>query len=134
MKKFIITAAVVLSAAFGPRPAYAATNPLHITIGGTDFVLPLQKVSGTQLYSFRDKKGYPGLETVIVSRSRAELSIGAAPVLGTSFNVPFVAFQFRLPRRFFDVSNNDLMFGAWVGQESDKKRTTWGIKASVPLW
>lgn len=118
----------------GPREAYAATDPLKVRVGATDFLLPLQKVSGTQLYSFRDKKGYPGLETVVVMRGTGQLTVGAAPVLGTSENVPFVGVQFRLPARFFDLSNNELMFGAWVGRESDQKRATWGIKATIPLW
>lgn len=124
------------------RPLFAAVHPLTIYAGGTDFTLPLQKVKVTQLYSARDKKGYIGVETVLAgwgSRDEAgdqkvELTFGAAPVIGAASNVPFVGLQARLPARLFDVSNNSLMFGAWAGKESDKKRYTYGLKASVALW
>lgn len=114
--------------------AHAATLPLSVDVFGTTFILPLQKVSAVQLYSFRDKKGYPALETVLASKWKWQLSAGAAVVLGESKNVPFASLKTRLSPRFFDTTNNEIFFGAWVGQESKTKRTTWGLSASVPLW
>lgn len=117
-----------------PGVLKAATDPLSVEIAGTTFILPLQKVDATQLYSFRDKKGYPGAETTLAQRGKFKLTFGAAPVLGSSNNVPFVSLQTRLSEAFFDTSNNALLFGIWAGKESGRKRGTWGIKASVPLW
>lgn len=115
-------------------PVRAASNPVHVTLGQTAFILPLQMVGATQLYSFDDGKGYPGVETVLVERKQIQLTFGAAPVLGTSANVPFLGLQARLPEKFFDTANNSLWFGAWVGQASNSKRVSWGLKATVPLW
>ncbi len=143
MRKFIeISALLALAALACMGRAHAATSPIQVNVLGTTFILPLQKVKATQLYSFRDKRGYPGAETVIAGWGstdaegdrKVELSFGAAPVLGTAENVPFVALQRKLPASHFDVANNSLMFGVWIGKESDKKRATYGVKASVALW
>jgi hypothetical protein len=121
-------------------PAFAATDPLAFNLGGTLFILPFQKVSATQLYSFDEGKGFPAAETVLVQRGKVQLTFGAAPVLGTSQNVPFVGLQTRLSEKFFDVTNNELLFGVWAGKVSgDEKagrdaQNVWGIKASIPLW
>jgi hypothetical protein len=134
--KFFLTLALLALAG----AVSAATNPIAFNLGGTLFVLPFQKVSATQLYSFKEEKGFPAVETVLVSRGKAQLTFGAAPVLGSEASVPFVALQTRLSEKFFDTSNNALMFGVWVGQVSGDKavgrkaRNVWGIKASVPLW
>lgn len=144
MKKIIFTlgATLALMACTGGRNIFAATNPIVFRAAGTDFIVPFQKVKGTQLYSLQDKKGYPGVETVLAGWGakdaqgdwQGELTFGAAPVLGTSNNVPFFGLQARLPAKFFDTSNNSLMFGAYLGRESGQKRATWGIKASISLW
>lgn len=109
-------------------------EPIAVELGGNKFILPLQLVSGTQLYSFDEGRGYPALETVLAQRGKAQLSVGAAPVLGTSANVPFVALQFRLSEKFFDISDNNVYFGAWVGKPSNQKDAAYGILCSVPLW
>lgn len=133
MKKALSAVVVAFSAfAFGPRPAYAES--ISTNLGGNTFVLPFQEVNATQLYSFEDGKGYPGLETVLARRGRYQLTFGAAPVLGTSVNVPFVALQHRLNPSIFDTSNNDLQFGLWAGKPSEGKSWTWGVKASTALW
>lgn len=137
MKRFIFLMSLAVSA-----PVMAGSNPLSVNFGGTTFVLPFQKVSATQLYSSRDKKGYPGAETVLAAwgkkddagNQKTQLTFGAAPVLGTSQNVPFIGVQTRLSPKYFDTTNNSILFGVWVGKESNQKRSTYGVKASVPLW
>ncbi len=118
---------------FGPRPTYAEPVSLGLT-EKTTAILPLQVVSGVQLYSPELGKGFPGLETVLIQRKSWRLSAGAAPVLGTSANVPFLSLSTRLSPRFFDTNDNDLYFGVWAGKPSDGKRTVFGVSASVPLW
>lgn len=102
--------------------------------GGADFLVPLKIVSATQLYSFKEGKGFPALETTLIEKRRFKFSAGAAAELGTSVNVPFVAFSTRLSRSFFDTANNQLYFGVWVGKPSDKKGAIWGLAASTELW
>lgn len=117
----------------------AMAEPIHLTTDFGDFILPFQVVNGTQLYSFKEGKGFPGVETVLWGKGRYEFTFGAAPVLGTDVNVPFICLQHCLNPKIFDTSNNDLQFGVWVGRPSrrlndEKPRTLWGIKASIPLW
>lgn len=128
---FLMLVGLALSA--GPRPAMAEPIAFE-TQGGTKFILPLQVVNGIQLYSFSDKKGYPGLEAVLVEQKNFRLNFGAAAVLGQSENVPFVSLETRLSEKFFQIDNNNLYFGVWVGQESHQKKATWGLAASIPLW
>ncbi len=120
--------------AFGPRPAYA--EPISVQLSEkTTLVLPLQIVKATQLYDFKEGRGFPAMETVLLKRGDGELTFGAAPVLGSSVNVPFVGLQVKLSDVFFDTSDNDLRFGLWAGRRSDgDKHVLWGIKASVALW
>lgn len=135
MKKLGLVALVLTTIfAAGPRPAYAATNPLAARFGQHVFLVPFQKVSGTQLYSFHDGKGFPGLETALYSFQKFQVTFGAAATLGTSSAVPFLGAQFTLPARFFDTSNNALLFGAYAAREQGRKGLTVGIKASTPLW
>lgn len=129
MKKLLL----LLSLSFLVSAAKA--EPVSVKLSEkTTLVLPLQVVSGVQLYSPELGKGFPGLETVLVQREAWRLSAGAAPVLGTSVNVPFVSVSTRLSPRFFDTSDNDLYFGAWVGKPSDGERVIFGLSASVALW
>lgn len=120
--------------------AAAQAEPIAVDLGGNKFILPFQVVNGTQLYSFEEGKGFPGAETVLAVRGRYQLSFGAAPVIGTDVNVPFVAIQHRLNPAIFDTSDNELQFGVWAGKPSrrldgDKRpKWIWGIKASVPIW
>lgn len=117
----------------GPRPAYA--NPITFKITErTTLVVPLQVVSGVQLYSPKLGKGFPGLETVLGQYNTLRLSAGAAPILGTSVNVPFVSVSTRLSPRFFDISDNAMYFGVWVGKPSDERHVIAGLSASVALW
>ena len=138
MKKLL----VVLFLLGSVVPLFAATKPIAVDLAGTTFVLPFQKVEAVQLYSVSAKQGYVGAQTVLAAWGSADkngdrkaaLSFGAAPVIGTSENVPFASLMFRLPARFFDLSNNSLMFGAFAGKESNKPHATVGIAASVSLW
>ena len=138
MKKFILS---VLFFVFCGS-AFAATNPVSVNFAGTTWVLPLQKVQAVQLYSVNDKKGYVGAETIVASwgsadlygNRKASLSLGAAPVLGSSQNVPFASLKLRLPSRFFDGSNNSIMWGVFVGKESNKPHASVGVAASIQLW
>lgn len=138
MKKLLSLLFVVFSCG----AAFASTNPVSFNAFGTTWVLPLQKVQAVQLYSVSDKKGYPGAETVLAAwgsmdnygNRKASLSFGASPVLGTSQNVPFASLKFRLPARLFDTTNNSIMFGAFVGKESNKPHATYGVSASIQLW
>lgn len=135
MKKVLSLLAVTVTLAtlgFGPRPAYA--EPISVDMGGNKFILPFQVVDGVQLYSLDEGRGYPAAQTVLVQRGDAQLSFGGAPILGTSENVPFVGLQVRLSEKFFDIGNNSLRFGAFVGWPSNQSKATYGILASVPLW
>ncbi len=129
IKGLILSVVLALAAA---QAVHA--EPVAVNVGENTFVLPLQVVSGTQLYSPELGKGFPGLETVLAQRKTWRLSVGAAPVLGTSANVPFVSLSTRLSPRFFDTADNDLYFGAWAGWPSDRSKAVFGISASVALW
>lgn len=124
---------LVLAVAMGLTNIVNA-GPISVDVGGNIFYLPFQVVNGTQLYSVKDGKGYPGAETVLARRGRYRVTFGAAPVLGTSNNVPFLAVQGRLSPVLFDTSDNDLQFGLWAGKPSQGKEWTWGIKCSAQLW
>lgn len=113
---------------------YVSAEPLAVDIGGLKFIVPLQKVDAIQLYSFRDRKGYPAAQSVLIEKGKFQFAAGAAAVLGTSENVPFVSLQTRLSESFFDTSDNALWFGLWIGQESHQKDSTYGISASISLW
>jgi hypothetical protein len=97
-------------------------------------ILPFQVVQGVQLYCPEEGKGFPGLETTLVEIKTWRLSAGAAPVLGTDINVPFVSIATRLSPRVFDTSNNELYFGIWAGKPSNGKHVIFGLSASIPLW
>lgn len=132
--KVLITGLWVTLAIGSRTGVFAATNPIAFKVGQNSFLVPFQKVSGTQLYSFHDGKGFPGLETTLYSFQKFQVTFGAAATLGTSNAVPFIGAQFRLPEKFFDVGNNDLMFGAYAAKEQGRKGLTVGIKASTNLW
>ncbi len=140
-------AAVAIILSMAAAPARAASDPLRVRLAGTDWILPLQKTSVTQLYSFAEGTGYPAVETVLAgwgdieadSGHRQQLTAGAAAVLGTSHAVPFIGIQTRLSNKFFDTSNNALLFGVWAGHRDDvphPKRVfnEAGIKVSRPIW
>ena len=128
MKKLLIAVALCCGV------SVVKAEPVSVNLGENTFILPLQVVQGVQLYSPELGKGFPGLETVLVKRGDIVLSAGAAPVLGTSVNVPFVALSTKLSPRFFDTSNNDLYFGVWAGRASNMDREIFGISCSVELW
>lgn len=113
---------------------FGYAEDIKFSAGGNDFILPFQQVQAVQLYSFDEGKGFPGAETVLVSRGRSHVSFGAAPVLGTNVNVPFLSVSTRLTERLFDTNDNELFFGAWVGRASKGKDTLWGISCSTKLW
>lgn len=131
MKKLLAALAVILWAGL-ECPTWA--EPVSVDIFGNTFVLPLKEVNGIQLYSPELGKGFPGIETTLVRRKTWRLTAGAAPVLGTTANVPFLSLATRLSPKFFDISNNDLYFGVWAGKPSDIDRAVFGISASVALW
>lgn len=128
MKKLLLTLALLAG------PTWAMAEKLSFQAGETLFTAPLLVVNATEVYSFREGKGYPGLETVLVRRGNFIGTFGAAAVLGESQNVPFVSVQTRLSPKFFDTSNNELLFGVWVGKEPKKRGLTAGLLATVPLW
>lgn len=130
--KLMVLAIIALFIA-AVQSAFSANVSFKIT-EKTTAVLPLQIVSGVQLYSPEEGKGYPGVETVLVERKTWRLAVGAAPVLGTSVNVPFASLSTRLSPKFFDISDNQLYFGAWAGKPSDGKKMIYGVCASIPLW
>ena len=115
-------------------PGVLKAEPVSIDLGGNTFILPLQVVSGVQLYSFEEGRGYPALETVLIERKSFRFTFGAAAVLGTSANVPFVSLQTRLTEKFFDINDNNLYFGVWVGRQSRPNEVRYGISAGIPLW
>ncbi len=130
--------AVVL---LGALAGAAKAEPIQFTTGGGHaFVLPLQSVSGTQLYSFREGKGFPALESVLYvsPRKKFQATFGAAAELGRSVAVPFAGAQWRLSERFFDTSDNDLYFGLALAKHPDSAKSWRGVevtlKASTALW
>ena len=131
MQKLLAVLAVILWAGL-ESPTWAES--VSVDIFGNTFVLPLKEVNGLQLYSPELGKGFPGIETTLIRRKTWRLSVGAAPVLGTSSNVPFVSVATRLSPDYFDISNNDLYFGVWAGKPSNIDRAVFGVAASVALW
>src|SRR3990167_5975275 len=132
--RMLFVAGMVMMGGMATQPPKVEVKTVKVDTGFGSFYLPFQVVNGTQLYSFKDGRGYPGAETVLASCWRYQLTAGAAPVLGTDVNVPFVAIQHRLNPNIFDTSDNELQFGVWAGKPSVGKRWTLGVKASVPLW
>ena len=140
MKKWIVVVALLMFVVM-VQSVFAGANSkaLGLRTDFGDFIVPFQVVNGTELYSFREGKGFPGAETTLWTKGRYQVTFGAAPVLGTDVNVPFAGIQTRLSPALFDTSNNDLLFGVWVGRPSkrldtERPRTLWGVKASIPLW
>lgn len=136
MKKWIV---VMGFAVFAVLAQSAFAKPIAIQTDVGLFLLPFQVVNGTELYSFQEGKGFAAAETVLWSKGRYQFTAGAAAVLGSDTNVPFVAIQHRLNPAVFDTSNNELQFGVWIGRpsrrlDSERPRTLWGLKASIPLW
>ncbi len=134
MKRIAAVLAVLAFAlpVFAEEPVIV--GPIHFDVGSDTFIVPFKVVAGVQLYSPELGKGFPGLETVLARRKSWKLSVGAAPILGTSANVPFVSLSTRLSPRFFDISGNDLYFGAWAGKPSDGQHVIFGLSASTALW
>jgi len=133
MNRMKAIAALAVLFAFAPV-THARSGDIAIDIKGTTFTLPLQNVNATQLYAFSEGKGYPALESVLISHGKIRLSAGAAAELGTGINVPFVSISTRLSERFFNVGDNDLYFGVWGGKPSHGGRAIFGIQASQKLW
>jgi len=116
-------------------PMVAQAKPVEFKLSDkTTFILPLQVVQAVQLYCPEEGKGFPGLETVLVERKSWRLSAGAAPVLGTDVNVPFVSVSTRLSPVIFDTSDNTIYFGVWAGKPSNKRHAVFGLSAGIPLW
>ena len=149
MKRCIIVTALVIGFA---SLAGAATNPLAIKFSnGSSIDVPFQKVSLTNLYAFNSGKGYVAPETVILdwknpkgipvsttagkfNLTEIQLTVGDAPVIGSSKNVMFAGIQTRLPTPAFDISNNSLLFGVWAGKSLTDRQWLYGVKASIPLF
>lgn len=115
-------------------PLVARAEDVAFRLGENDFLIPFKQVSAVQLYSFEEGKGFPAVETVLAARKSWKVSVGAASVLGSGVNVPFVSVATRLSPRFFDIGDNDLYFGAWVGKPSRGERVLYGVSASTKLW
>lgn len=114
-------------------PAVQAED-VAFRLGRNDFLVPFKQVDATQLYSFEEGKGFPAVQSILARRKTWQLSVGAAAVLGTGVNVPFVSVATRLSPRFFDTGNNDLYFGIWVGKPSSGGKALYGLSASTALW
>lgn len=141
MRKFLLVMKkikMLLLAVIMACPVWLKAEPIAIDTSYGQFILPFQVVSGTELYSFDLGKGFPALETVLWRDGNFEFTFGAAAVLGANTNVPFLALQGRLSPNIFDIGDNELKFGLWVGQPShwldENKGWEWGIKTSIPLW
>lgn len=119
---------------FGPLCPAVHADPISVDVGGLTLVLPFQEVNGTQLYSFKEGRGFPGVETNLVRRGDGALVFGGATSTAGSVAFPFVGFNIRLPASLFDKSNNDLKFGIFYGRDSGQKRDFYGIKGSVELF
>lgn len=132
---------LLLALLFAASPAFAISNPLSLTLGNHTFVIPFKAVDATQLYSFKEGKGLPGLQTVLYSyKNVIHADLGAGPLLGSSSVVPFVSVQFLLPKAAFDPSVGPIWIGPWVGRQfknaalGTPQVTLYGLNASVNLW
>ena len=125
---------LVLAMVFGMVGSVMA-EPVSVKLSEkTTLILPLQVVQGVQLYCPEEGKGFPGVETVLLESGSWRLSAGAAPVLNTEVNVPFVSLTTRLSPKFFDTSDNQLYFGGWAGKPSNGKHVIFGVSCSMQLW
>lgn len=136
----LVALLLMLGPVFAPA-AHAISNPLSLTFGSHTFVVPFKQVDATQLYSFKEGRGLPGLQTVLYSyKSGVHFDIGAGPLLGSSSVVPFVSAQFLLPKNVFDPSVGPIWLGPWVGRQFRSAKlgtsqvTLWGLNASIALW
>jgi hypothetical protein len=133
----LFLAAMVLGALLASKPAHAREGDIEFTTpGGHTFKLPFQSVDATQLYSFREGRGFPGLQTVLYAspRKKFQASFGAAAELGESRAVPFAGAQWKLTERLFRVDDNRLMFGVAAAKHfrPESKYKSWrGVEATI---
>jgi hypothetical protein len=137
MKKLMAVLMVVMASS----SAFAFENSLSFKAGNHAFTVPFKQLDVTQLYSFKEGKGFPALQTVVYDyKARAHVAFGAAPVIGSSNAVPFVSGQVLLSKGIFDPSVGPMWLGVWVGKQfksaalDQPEKTMWGINASVALW
>lgn len=142
MKKSMLALAVLAGFAAGPRPAYADDIAFQFA-NGHNIVVPFRQVSFTELYSLREGKGFPAVESVLFlsARKKFQGTFGAAAELGVSKAVPFLGANWRLTERLFDTSNNLLYFGFAAAKrfDQDPRNKSWRgveitLKASHPLF
>lgn len=110
------------------------TETISVNIGGLDFLLPLQEVGASQLYDFDAGRGFAGVETNLVKRGDGALVFGGATSTAGNPAFPYVGLNLRLPSPPFDISNNDLLFGVWIGRDFGADKTFFGIKGSLNLF
>lgn len=136
--------ALLLALVLGPvfAPAVKADD-IAFKVGRHSIIIPFKQVSATELYSFREGKGFPALESVVFlsHRKKFQGTIGAAAELGASKAVPFLGANWRLPESLFDLKNNQFYFGAAIAKrfDDDPKYKSWRgievtLKASHALW
>jgi len=112
----------------------AGAQSLSFKIGGLDLLLPFQEVGASQLYDFEAGRGFSALETNLIRKGDGALVFGGATSTAGDPAFPYIGFNFRLPSPPFDISNNELFFGAWIGRDFGNEKTFYGIKGSLELF
>lgn len=107
---------------------------LSVNILGLDWLLPFQETNASQLYSFEEGRGFAAIETNLAKRGDGALVFGGATSTAGSPAFPYIGVNIRLPSPPFDISDNELTFGPWIGRDSGAKETFWGVKASLGLF
>lgn len=114
--------------------AVAEAEPISVDVGGLTLVLPFQEVGASQLYDFDAGRGFAAVETNLVKKGDGALVFGGATSTAGNPAFPYIGFNFRLPSPPFDISNNELTFGAWIGRDFGTDKNFFGIKGSVDLF
>ena len=123
--------AVVLCCGLG---GVAKAEPISVDVGGLTLMLPFQEVGASQLYDFDAGRGFTAVETNVIKRGDGALVFGGATSTAGSVAFPYVGFNIRLPSPPFDISNNELTFGAWLGRDFGADENFFGIKGSIDLF
>jgi hypothetical protein len=112
----------------------ASAETLKADFGSFSAILPLQVVDVIQLYEFSAGEGFTGAQTTLIASEAFHLNFGGATGYSKGTAFPFVSIDTRLTEKFFDTSDNELRFGAWIGRDFGAKENKWGVAASIALW
>lgn len=124
--------AVALCAGLGAAPVGA--EPISVDVAGLKLILPFQEVGASQLYDFREGRGFAAVETNLVRRGDCALVFGGGTSTAGTTAFPYVGLNVRLPSPPFDISNNELRFGVFYGRDFAEERDFYGVKGSVGLF